>query len=347
MCRNVFLLLPLIFFRGLNGPGPEIQKIQLSGSAQGTTWHITYYATDSVVQKKQVDSVLSQLDSALSIYKPWSLVSRFNASKKGIAVDHHLAAVVKKSIEAWEQSAGVFDITIQPLVAAWGFSAKHVKRFPDSARVRSLLKCTGTDKIKLEGSRLMKTKSCITIDVDGIAQGYSVDVLAGFLEQNNIASYIVEIGGEIRVKGKKPGNEKMKIGIEAPGDYVFESPVMQKIISIDEGAVTTSGSYRKFHESNGKKFSHIIDPKTGYPTQNDLVSVTVFAPDAITADAYDNVMMAMGLQKALAFAEQREDLAAYFIYKTTNGSIADTASSRFYRLFVKEESARIEVNSEW
>ena len=124
----------------------------------------------------------------------------------------------------------------------------------------------------------------------------------------------------------------MKIGIEAPGDYVFESPVMQKIISIDEGAVTTSGSYRKFHESNGKKFSHIIDPKTGYPIQNDLVSVTVFAPDAITADAYDNVLMAMGLQKALAFAEQREDLAAYFIYKNKEGKIADTASSRFYKL---------------
>src|SRR5690606_9300877 len=110
---------------------------------------------------------LSQLDSSLSIYKPWSLISRFNASKKGIAVDDHLATVVKKSVEAWKQSEGIFDITIQPLVAAWGFSAKPVNKYPDSAKVRSLLRCTGTDKIKLEGIRLIKTKPCITIDVDG------------------------------------------------------------------------------------------------------------------------------------------------------------------------------------
>ena len=313
MYWNVFLLFQLIFFPRLTGPVQDIQKIQLSGFAQGTTWHITYYAKDSVLKKTQADSILSQLDSALSIYKPWSLISRFNASHNGITVDEHLAAVVKTSIEAWEQSGGVFDITIQPLVAAWGFSAKPVKKYPDSAKIHSLLRCTGTDKIKLQGRRLIKTKPCITIDVDGIAQGYSVDVIANFLEQNNINNYIVEIGGELRIKGrKKPGNEKMKIGIEAPGDYVFESPVMQKIIAVDEGAVTTSGSYRKFHESNGKKFSHTIDPKTGYPTQNELVSVTVYANDAITADAYDNVLMAMGLQKALAFAEEKEDLAAYF-----------------------------------
>ena len=338
MCWNVFLFLQLILFFRVADPGPEIQKIQLSGYAQGTTWHITYYAQDSIVKKKQVDSILSQLDSSLSIYKPWSLISRFNASKNGITIDDHLAAVVKKSIDAWKQSGGVFDITVQPLVAAWGFSAKPVKKYPDSAKVHALLQCIGTDKIKLEGHHLIKTKPCITIDVDGIAQGYSVDVLANFLEQYSITNYIVEMGGEIRIKGrKKPGNEKMKIGIEAPGDYVFESPVMQKIIVVDEGAVTTSGSYRTFHESKGKKFSHIIDPKTGYPSQNDLVSVTVYARDAITADAYDNVLMAMGLQKALVFAEQREDIAAYFIYKAPNGSIADTASSRFYGLFVRGE----------
>lgn len=315
--------------------------IQISGFAQGTTWHITYYAKDSVVKKNQADSILNRIDSSLSIYKPFSLISRFNASKKGIVIDDHFAAVVSKSIEAWQQSGGMFDITVQPLVQAWGFSAKPVKKYPDSARVRSLLQCIGTDKIKLEGRRLIKTKPCITIDVDGIAQGYSVDVVANFLEQQHITDYVVEIGGEIRIKGrKKPGNEKMKIGIEAPGDYVFESPVIQKIIVIDEGAVTTSGNYRKYHESNGEKFSHTIDPRTGYPTKNDLISVTVFAKDAITADAYDNVLMTLGLKKALIFTEQRKDIAAYFIYKTPNGTIADTASSRFYGLFGGE------VNSE-
>lgn len=316
---------------GLNDP--VFQKVQLSGFAQGTTWHITYYAKDSLVRKVQVDSILAKLDSSMSIYKEYSLISRFNKSHKGIAIDHHFASVVKKAIEAWRQSGGVFDITVQPLVEAWGFSAKPVTQFPDSATVHSLLQCVGTDKIQLHGNYLAKAKPCITIDVDGIAQGYSVDVVADFLEQNRIVNYIVEIGGEIRMKGRKqPGNEKMKIGIEAPGDYVFESPVMQKIITPGDCAVTTSGSYRKFHESNGKKFSHTIDPKTGYPSQNELISVTVLAADAITADAYDNVLMAMGLKRALAFVEQRTDLATYFIYSDKNGSIADTASSRFYEM---------------
>ena len=308
----------------------DIQKIQLTGFAQGTTWHVTYYAQDSIVKKIQVDSILTRLDSSLSIYKKYSLISRFNKGKKSIRGDDHFATVVKKSIEVWKASNGIFDITVMPLVQAWGFGAKKVDHYPDSAQVHSLLQCIGTDKIKLRSKLLIKTKPCITIDVNGIAQGYSVDVVADFLQKNNIENYIVEIGGEIRIKGRKlPGNEKMKIGIEAPGDYDMEPSVMQKIISLDSGAITTSGSYRQFHESNGKKFSHIIDPKTGYPTQNELISVTVYAADAITADAYDNVLMAMGLQKALVFVEQRSDISAYFIYKKADGAIADTASSRF------------------
>lgn len=312
----------------------HFQEIKLNGAAQGTTWHILYYAKDSAVQKMQVDSILSQLDSSLSLYKSYSLISRFNTSKSGYHVDVHLQAVVKKAIEAWQASNGLFDITIQPLVQAWGFSAKPVKKYPGKKQVRKLLKCIGTDKIKLEADFLSKEKPCIAIDVDGIAQGYSVDVVASFLERQGIVDYIVEIGGEIRVKGRKqPGKEKMKIGIEAPGDYEMEAPVIQRIITIDEGAVTTSGNYRKFHESRGKRFSHTIDPRTGYPTENNLISVTVYAKDAITADAYDNVLMAMGLDKALPFTEAHPEMAAYFIYKDADGHIRDTASSRFIPFF--------------
>lgn len=308
----------------------DIQKIQLTGFAQGTTWHVTYYAEDSIVKKTQVDSILTRLDSSMSIYKKYSLISRFNKVQKSILVDEHFAAVIKKSIEVWRESDGVFDITVMPLVQAWGFGAVKVRAYPDSAHIKALLKCIGTGNIKLKGNQLIKTKPCITVDVNGIAQGYSVDVVAGFLQKNNIGNYIVEIGGELRIKGRKqPSNEKMKIGIEAPGDYEMEPSVMQKIISLDSGAITTSGSYRQFHESNGKKFSHIIDPKTGYPSQNELISVTIYAANAITADAYDNVLMAMGLKKALAFVEKRNDISAYFIYKKHDGTIADTASSRF------------------
>jgi thiamine biosynthesis lipoprotein len=168
----------------------------------------------------------------------------------------------------------------------------------------------------------------VQIDVNGIAQGYSVDVLADFFEANGIRNYIIEVGGEIRVKGKKyPENISMKIGIEAPASD-FDSERLQKVISLDSGAVTTSGSYRKYHESRGKKVSHIINPKTGYSAQNELISVTVFAKDAITADAYDNALMLMGLSQAIKFVDGRKDMSAYFIYENA-GVIKDTFSNRF------------------
>jgi len=198
--------------------------------------------------------------------------------------------------------------------------------------VRTLLKCVGSDKLSLKGNYLSKRKPCITVDVNGIAQGYSVDVIAAFLETHGISVYIVEIGGEIRTKGKKPDGTKMKIGIEAPGNYENEPSVMQKIVALENTAITTSGSYRKFHESDGKKFSHIIDAKTGFPVQKEMISVTVVANDATTADAYDNVLMALGVKKGLAFVEARKDMAAYFIYKNPDGTISDTASSRFIPL---------------
>jgi len=172
----------------------------------------------------------------------------------------------------------------------------------------------------------------VKLDPNGIAQGYTVDVIADFLEGNGIRNYLVEVGGELRVKGRKyPEDEPMKVGIELPGEDEFENSILQHVISIDSGAVTTSGSYRKFYESKGKKISHILDGKTGFPSQNELISVTVIAKDGITADAYDNALMAMGLSKALKFVEGRKDMSAHFIYKLKNGQIRDTASTEFYR----------------
>ena len=241
--------------------------------------------------------------------------------------------MVEKSLETYHQTDGLFDITILPIVEAWGFGAKTIDTLPDSATIRSLLTCVGSQYLKLDGYRLTKLKPCVKIDVNGIAQGYSVDVIADFFEKNGIVNYIVELGGELRVHGKKqPGNEPFKIGIEAPSDNDFVSHPMEKILVADSGGITTSGNYRKYYESNGKKISHLMDPHTGYSIQNEMISVTVYAKDAITADAYDNSLMAMGLDKAMEYVEKRQDLAAYFIYHLPDGNTADTASSRFYNL---------------
>jgi len=312
------------------------QKIQINGTAQGTTYHITYYAPDTSVTRQQIDSILNKIDTSLSIYNPASLISRFNNGDTGITMDNHFKTVLEKSLQTWQQTNGIFDITVEPLVQAWGFGPKKITELPDSATIRSLKNCVSSSLLIHKGNKLLKRKPCVKIDVNGIAQGYSVDVLADFLEAHGIRNYLVEVGGEIRVKGhKQPGNEKMKIGIEAPGEDDFQLSMINKIVVTDSGAITTSGSYRKFYESEGKKISHIIDPRTGYSSQNELISVTVYANDAITADAFDNALMVMGLHNALQFVEKRKDLAAHFIYRTPSGTINDTASSRFYKLLQK------------
>lgn len=309
-----------------------VKKVFLSGSAQGTTYHITYYASDSLVTKSQIDSILNRIDSSLSLYKPYSLINQFNNSTDGIVVDEHFEKVFSKAIDTYNQTNGLFDITIFPITEAWGFGPVKNTSIPDTAAIRGLLPCVGSKLLYWQGKKLVKKKTCVKLDANGIAQGYSVDVIAAFLEQHNIDNYMAELGGELRVKGRKiPGNERMSIGIEAPGDDLV-APVMEKTIWLDEGALTTSGNYRRYYESNGRRISHLLDPHTGFPIQNELISVTVFAKDAMTADAYDNALMGMGLQQAMKFVEGRPDLAAYFIYRNVNGAVADTMSSRFHSL---------------
>jgi FAD:protein FMN transferase len=322
----------VVFFSFSN---PPVRKIALAGSAQGTTYHITYYAADSIVIKSQVDSILQKIDSSLSLYKSYSLINRFNNSAGGIIVDEHFEKVINKALDTYDQTNGFFDITVYPLTDAWGFGPVKRNAMPDDTTIRELLPCVDSRLLYWQGKKLAKKKSCVKLDANGIAQGYSVDVLANFIEQHGIRDYLVELGGEIRVSGRKlPGNEKMSVGIEAPGDDLAK-PVMQKVIWLDQGAITTSGNYRRYYESNGRRISHLLDAHTGYPVQNELISVTVFAKDAMTADAYDNALMGMGLEQALKFVEGRQDLAAYFIYRKADSAIADTMSSRFYRFLEK------------
>ena len=305
----------------------------LTGSAQGTTYHITYYASDSLFTQSQADSILNSLDSSLSLYKSYSIVNTFNNASVGIAIDEHLTRVVQKAQQVYAATNGAFDITVWPLVTAWGFGVQKTTDTPDSAKIARLMPCIGSDKLKWSGQILQKTLPCVQLDVNGIAQGYSVDVLSAFIESKGIVNYLVELGGEMKVKGKKqPGNVTMKIGIESPANGEFGEGLMQRIITLDKGAVTTSGSYRKFYESKGRHITHIIDPRTGASIQNNLISVTVLAPDAITADAYDNALMVMGLEKGLSFATQLKNIEAYFIYRMSSGIVADTATAGFYSL---------------
>jgi thiamine biosynthesis lipoprotein len=328
------LLILIVFLVSLTSYCPaEWNRYVVTGKAQGTTYNIVYYGKDSIVTKKIIDKKLMELDSSLSLYKSYSKINQFNNSEKGIILDDHLLAVIKKSLIVNKDTDGLFDITIYPLVEVWGFGKTKSNNIPDDSEILSLQNCVRSKLIELKANYLSKKNPCVKIDLDGIAQGYSVDILADLLEQHKINDYVVELGGEIRVKGtKKPSEEKMKIGIESPSEDEFDHQPFNEIINLNKGAVTTSGSYRKLHESNGRKITHLINPKTGFPQDNELISVTVYAEDAITADAYDNALMLMGLEKALDFVEKRKDIAAYFIYRNSSGTISKKASSAFLQL---------------
>lgn len=335
---NVFLHITHLFFvmflflRGIDKQ--DVQGFQLSGHAQGTTWHITYFHADSAVGKYDIDSILNVIDSSLSIYKPYSTIVAFNKSDVGVRADEHFRNVVQRSIEIYNETGGLSDITVGPLTDAWGFGASRSTSVPTDHEIKEFLQCVGSPNILLRNDSVIKLKPCLKLDVNGIAQGYSVDVIANFLESRSVDDYLVELGGEMRVKGKKqPGNRPFSIGIESPSADDFSSPPIQKIISVNAGAVTTSGNYRKYHESEGKKYSHILHPKTGKSVDNEMISATVYAPDATTADAYDNALMLMGVERALKYIDERPVLAAFLIYKDKDGKIADTASARFRELF--------------
>ncbi len=309
------------------------RPFEFNGYAQGTSYHIIYYAADSTVGKVQFNNIFNSIDSSLSIYKPYSLINRFNQADSGVNVDQPLKTVVEKSLTVFQDSNGLFDITIFPIVQAWGFGNKSVTVLPDSTKIKALLNCVGSGKIYLNHNFLGKSLPCVQIDVNGIAQGYTVDVIADYLEKNNIHNYLVEVGGELRVKGyKEPGHETMRIGIESPANYESGEPAMKRIITLTQGAVTTSGNYRKQRTVNNKIISHLMNSKTGYPIHNEMISATVIAKDAITADGYDNVLMGLGVKDALLFMNRHRDMEAYLIYYNPDGSMGETATPGFYKL---------------
>lgn len=331
--RSFFLIWLISLFAISSFKTAAFETYRIRGFTQGTSYQITYYGEEQAVSKKQIEAILGSIDSSLSLYKPYSLISRFNRAQEGLEIDAHMSRVVRKSLEVSKETAGAFDITIYPLVQAWGFGAESIASLPDSATVQDLLKCVGPDKIRLQENYLQKEKPCVKIDVNGIAQGYTVDVLGEFLEEKGIENYLVEVGGEIRLKGrKKPGGERMAIGIEGPGGNESQPYPIQIVIRPEYGAITTSGNYRKYVEADTAKFSHLVDPASGYPLSNEMISTTVWAKEAITADAYDNALMGMGIEKALEFAAQQKELEAFFIYLKADGSVADTATNGFYKL---------------
>ena len=280
------------------------------GEAQGTTYTIKYLG-DSVVGIKQlVDALLIDFDQSLSTYIPNSLISSFNQSDS-IVIDKNFKQVFLLSKKINNTTKGAFDPSIGPLIKAWGFDYSAPQEM-DSAKVDSLLSICGFGLFRLTDTLLIKTKKGATLNFNANAQGYSVDLMALELDKKGIENYYVELGGELKVKGKNKYGEKWVIGIDRPQGENLERK-LGATISLENRAMATSGNYRKYYEVNGKRYSHTLNPKTGFPAENSLLSATVIAADCGTADAYATAFMVMGKEEAILFLESHPELSAYLI----------------------------------
>ncbi|QDK83370.1 FAD:protein FMN transferase [Spirosoma sp. KCTC 42546] len=292
----------------------ELPMVNLEGEAQGTTYHIKYRDEQQRNLKKEIDSVLITIDKCLSTYRADSEISRFNRSERHQFESPYFYPVLKKSEEVFRATNGAFDPTVMPLVEAYGFGPKKI-RLPEPVNIDSLVQLVGFQKVSFDAVSIRKLTKNIRLDFNGIAQGYSVDVVSEFLESRGIDRYMVEIGGEIRTKGKKGEDQVWTIGIENP----LQPGKMLTTLKLVNRAMTTAGNYRNHYESNGQTFSHIINPKTGMMEQSSVLSVTVFAPDAITADGYDTAFFVMGLDATKRFLSTRKDLDVYIVYTGEDG----------------------------
>lgn len=301
---------------------------QLQGSAQGTTFRIVY--EDSAARDFSVaaDSIFRVIDRSMSLWDSTSLISLLNADDPAARADVHYTRVFRKAWEVSEQTDDYFDCTVGPLVKVWGFSYKKNLPPPDSVQVDSLKRLIGYHKVPLEGGKLIKENPQIQIDFNAIAQGYTVDVLADFLKAQGVKNYMVEVGGEVRAEGRNESGKIWRIGIDKPVDNAAVGRPLQAIVSLDNKSLATSGSYRKFVERDGHKFSHAIDPHTGYPITHNLLSISVLAPDCMSADAYATAFLVMGLEKAIPLAKER-GLELYGISAGKNGELTVYQSASF------------------
>lgn len=283
----------------------------IQGFAEGTSYRIIYEGREDFQQ--EIESLLSVFEKSLSVYDPSSIISRINRNED-IEVDHYFEFVFNRAKEISLHTEGLFDISAEPLFRAWGFSSEE-KNIPDKEKIDELKKYIGMDKIRLENRRIIKDHPDIVLNTNAIAKGYSADIIASFLDKNNCKNYLIEIGGEIRVKGYNPQGEPWTIGVDRPieGNFLPGENGLQLILQITNKGIATSGNNRQFYIENGQKITHTINPATGYPAKHNLVSTTVIANDALTADAYATAFMVGGMEKAGQWIDENPELDAIFI----------------------------------
>ena len=287
------------------------------GMVFGTVYHITYQSSKSL--QKDIEAELAKVDASLSPFNERSIITAVNENRDTV-VNKMFYDVFALAMKISDSTNGAFDITVAPLVNAWGFGFKGGV-MPSRHQVDSLKALVGYHKVSLTNGRVSKTDPRIMLDCSSIAKGYGCDVVAKFLSAKGIDNYMVEIGGEIVTRGISEKRLPWKIGVTKPTDDSLNvNQEIQTIINVTDKAMATSGNYRNFYYKNGRKYAHTIDPSTGYPVQHNILSSTVIADDCATADAYATAFMVMGLDKAKTILSRHPELMAYFILASDDGT---------------------------
>ncbi len=298
----------------------KMQKISFTGEAQGTYYAVTYFDSDERNLHPEIDSLLKAFDQVASLWEPESMISKINRNDSTVVPDSTFINIFNIAQDVSRKTNGAFDISVGPLIKSWGFWFRD-RIDMNQEILDSLMPLIGYEKVRLESGKIIKDDPRIHFDFNAIAQGYSVDLIGDYLESEGIDRYLIDIGGEVLGKGRKPGRAEWKVGIERPGGNALSERVIEAVIFLRDKALATSGSYRKFYVVDGVKYSHTVDPNTGYPVQHSLLSATVLADDCITADAYATAFMVMGLEKTKDYLEKHDDLEVFLIYAGEDGSM--------------------------
>ena len=326
---RAYLVILIAFVLVTSCGNNDIVKHHYQGEAQGSYYSIIYYDKADRNLQFEIEELLEEFDMSASNYKDSSIISLVNRGEE-VQLDNIFIDNFKIAQRISKETNGDFDITVRPLVQAWGFGSVKAEEM-DSSLVDSILQFVGYKKVFLIEGKIIKTDSRLQLDYDAIAQGYAVDVVCSFLEDKGISSYLVDIGGEIYGSEFKDIDKKWSVGIEKPIENATYGENLTAILELSNKGMATSGNYRKFYEKDGIKYAHTISPHTGFPIASRLLSVTVLSSITAEADAYATAFMVMGLEKTKSFLSEHNELDAYLIYS------GDSGEYRYYYTEALEE----------
>ncbi len=335
-----------ILFASCTNKEAKLQKFTLDGRVQGTYYHIVYYHFDDKEAQKRglptlsqiqkgIDSIYAAVDNTLSLWNPKSVVSKLN-DNRAVELNQVFIENFEASQQFSELTQGAFDITIAPLVKAYGFTNEQRTKLSDS-QTDSIMRYVGYTKVRLKDGRLEKDFPQTQLDFNAIAQGYTTDKVSEFLLANKITSFIVDVGGEVYAANRKPDGQRWRVAIEQPADSIDAPREYNSFLKLENESVVTSGNYRKYIIEDGIRYSHTINPADGKPARHNLLSVSVVATTSLAADAMATAFMVMGMEKAEEFIALHPEYQAVFIYCDKQGRLQTKASKGLERKLEKAD----------